>query len=72
MSALVIRRAVARYAAAHNLSADIAMFASVASLVEWLEADEVRQERERLAAGGAANAQPQEDWTDGNDDDRTR
>jgi hypothetical protein len=62
---------VARYAAAHAMSADVAMFATVAALIGWLEAEERKQERERLDAADGAATKRTEDRTDGDHDDRT-
>jgi hypothetical protein len=68
VSALTIRRAIAAYAAAHSMSFDIAMFASVAALVGWLEGEEVRQERERLAAATPAAPDTEQEDRDERDD----
>lgn len=69
MSGLTIRRAVARYAAHHGMSVEAAAFAPIVAMIGWLEAEEAREERERLEAAGGAAAHAEED-RDGDDRDR--
>lgn len=86
MSAQIIRRAVAKYAGHHGMSVEGAELMPVKALIGWLEAEERREERERLKPASekteAELSQPpttvlrkqvrnQEDRTDGDHDDRT-